>query len=236
MISFYQAREKRRSWQSKREHLCGICFLTLYSVIDKKDAVRLFSHEKKTSTIAAPLQCTSDKGNRASCTPASPSSWLLETVINREVQIHMAANTRNTATPLHKIKWIRHCRSFSTVLHTLTDPITGQRSQDSPILPQYTIGPPPTRFSPSSQHFPHSFIHPPLFTPFLLSCHLSLRLPLNGYWLCSHSIRSLSVSIANVSANHRLNALCTFTSLFLATLYVRQNAKWCFSNLFWTIY
>lgn len=69
---------------------------------------------------------------------------------------------------------ILHCRPFSTVLHTLIDPITGQRSQDSPIVPQYTIGPPPL----TSPHPPNiSLIYSPssLHT-LLLSCHLSLRL------------------------------------------------------------
>lgn len=131
------------------------------------------------------------------------------------------------------VHWILHCRSFNTVFRTLTDPITGQRSQDGPILPQYTTGPPPTHFSPSSQHSPHSFI--------LLSSHPSAQLssltssPLNGYWLCSQGCRSLSVPITNVSANHRLTALSdpisykTKTALLLSLK--KKNLKSLFKNV-----
>lgn len=145
----------------------------------------------------------------ASCTPAPPSPWWLWTAINSELQMHITINTctqictQFTQTKL--VHWILHCRCFNTVFHTLTDPITGQRSQDRPILPQYTTGPPPTHVSPSSQRFPHSFI--------LLSSHPFAQLssltssPLNGYWLCSQSLRSLSVPVTNVSANQRFAAL-----------------------------
>lgn len=175
--------------------------------IIKDTHVHLQVQSWKPRTMAAPRVFTNDKENSALCTPAPPSSWWLETVISSEVQIHYSEHMHphahgHTFTLNKATLRILHCRPFSTVLHALIDPITGQRSQDSPILPQYTMGPPPPRFSPSSQHFPHSFI--------LLSSHPSAQLSsltsshLNGYWLCSQSFPSLSVSITNVSANHRL--------------------------------
>lgn len=85
----------------------------------------------------------------------------------RGADTHMRDGVQtHTATPLHNIKkalWIPHCRSFSWVRHTLIDPFTGQRSQDSPIRPHRTKGPPP--LLPKIPAF-RSFIHPPLWTPF----------------------------------------------------------------------
>lgn len=111
--------------------------------------------------------------------------------------MHITARRyRHTFTQHKTALWIPHCTFFSI------DPITGQRSQDGPIPPQYSRRPPPTHFSPSSQYIAHSFI--------LLSSHPSARLssltssPLNGYWLCSQSFHSLSLPITNVSDNHGL--------------------------------
>lgn len=121
-------------------------------------------------------------------------------------------------------RWNLHCRSFNTVLHTLADPITGQRSQDSPIRQTIYNRTSPTHFSPSSQHFPHSFI---LFSshPF---CSAVISHFVSSKWLLT-VLTELSFFVCLyhkcVCQSH---ALCIFSSLFWPILHLREIAKLCF--------
>lgn len=65
----------------------------------------------------------------------------------------------HTHTPLHNKIWPTECSTVGPQ-HTLTDPITGQRSHDRPILPQYSAGASPTHHAPSSHRGPHSLSLP----------------------------------------------------------------------------
>lgn len=62
----------------------------------------------------------------------------------------------HTHTPLHNKLWPTES-STAGPQHAFTDPITGQRSHDRPILPPYSAGPPPTH---SPHPHPHSLILP----------------------------------------------------------------------------
>lgn len=110
--------------------------------------------------------------------PNQPNSMCMCTCVDvyqcppTHTYTHVHTHT-HTHAPLHNK--IRPPES-STVgpQHTFTDPITGQRSYDRPILPQYSAGPPPTRSPHPILPSCPSFTHPSLFTPSLLSWHLSL--------------------------------------------------------------
>lgn len=66
----------------------------------------------------------------------------------------------HTYTPTHNKIWPAESSTVGPQ-HTFTDPITGQRPHDRPILPQYSAGPPPlTQHTPSSHRVPHSLILP----------------------------------------------------------------------------
>lgn len=167
--------------------------------------------------MAVPLLFTNDKENSASCTPAPPSSWWLETVISSEVQIHITVSTcihmeRHTATPLHKIKApAESCTvgpSAQCSTHSLIQlQVRGHKTVPSYRNIQWDLPHPLLPILPVFS----SFIHPPLFTPF---CSAVISHFVSSKWLLT-VLTELSFFVCQSQAY----VLCIFTTLLWPLLY-----------------
>lgn len=139
-------------------------------------------------TTAAPQERITEK--RAVPLPLNAviNRWRYKWPTSTCRQIGTCSHTFTQSKTAH---WMLHCRSSSTVLHFLWSNYRSEVTQQSHPMTIFNRTS-PTHFSPSSKHFPHSFIHRSSH-PFC-SAVISHFVSSNSYWLCSQRLCSLSLS------------------------------------------